>query len=96
MFGLIKRTLFAPIFPRLFPPLSYVGRARPTMSIVTVAAVTAPPTADKQKGRPAHHLDDEGTVFHNPWPSWRRVFLDYVVYEEDLDLFLTIVRNQAI
>ena len=69
------------------------------MPIVTVTAVTlssAPPTADKQKGRPAHYLNDEGTAFHNPWPSWRRVFLDYVVYEEDLDLFLTIIRHQAI
>ena len=44
------------------------------MPIVTVATVTlssVPPTADKQKGRPAHHLNDEGTAFHNPWPSWR-------------------------
>ena len=44
------------------------------MPIVTVTAVTlssVPPTAEKQKGRPAHHLNDEGTAFHNPWPSWR-------------------------
>ena len=43
------------------------------MPIVTVAAAisSVPPTAEKQKGRPAHHVNDEGTAFHNPWPSWR-------------------------
>lgn len=41
----------------------------------SIAVSSLPPKLDIKEGkeRPAHHADNKGTRFENPWPSFRSV-----------------------
>ena len=47
---------------------------------IIVEKTTKQATQEAQKKtRPAHHLNDNGTLFCNPWPSYRWVVHDIYV-----------------